>query len=71
MTTHGWAGMQRLFIKNPQFAGKFGSMTQLGGDFILGPGASHTEYHIGCFGPHGYPRSNMHFCVKNATLGRP
>lgn len=37
---------QRVFIKNPQFAGKFGNMAQLGGDFILGPGALRAEY---CF----------------------
>ena len=41
---------QRLFIKNPQFAGKIGNMTQLGGDFVFGPGTLHTEHRLSCSG---------------------
>jgi len=41
-------------MKNPQFAGKIGNMTQLGGDFVLGPGPictfaarmQHAEDHV-------------------------
>ena len=44
-------GTQRLFMKNPQFAVKFGNMTQLGGDFVFGPGALHVEYFLGCSVP--------------------
>jgi len=44
----------RLFIKNPQFVGRVGNMTQLGGDFVFGPGPvctfasrmQHTEDHV-------------------------
>ena len=37
-------GVQRLFIKNPQLVGRIGNMTQLGGDFVFGPGALRAEY---------------------------
>ncbi|KAF9783925.1 hypothetical protein BJ322DRAFT_1007767 [Thelephora terrestris] len=51
---YAFRNLVRLFIKNPQFVGKIGNMTQLGGDFVFGPGPictfawqmQHTEDHI-------------------------
>ncbi|KAF9649459.1 hypothetical protein BDM02DRAFT_3142497 [Thelephora ganbajun] len=47
-------GLIRAFIKNPRFVGKIGNMTQLGGDFVFGPGPictfasrmQHAEDHV-------------------------
>jgi len=65
-----WMSMQRVFFKNPQFVGKFGSMTQLGGDFVFGPGTSDLEYYFGCLGTHGYTRPGLYLCITDAEHGR-
>jgi len=39
---YGLRNFFRLFLKDPRFATKIGNMTQLGGDFIFGPGPTCT-----------------------------
>jgi hypothetical protein len=63
-------GTQRLFIKNPQFAGRIGNMAQSGGDFVFGPGALPCGILLQPFGANEYARPSMYLCVKNAARGR-
>ena len=49
--------------------GRTGNMTQLGGDFVFGPGMLHTAYFFTPLAPTFMARSDMYFCVADAAYG--
>jgi len=60
-----WSGP----MKNPFLIGKQGKLSQLGGDFIFGPGVSTCPYIIINIERH-IDRKPMFFCLSHATYTR-